>query len=82
LSLVKIGKGRKKSYVLSSHPSHWGIGLVQRILRIQTKHSIWITHIIGSVLSPLPIQRSKNLHKEASVDSPDKNRWMSIVKFQ
>jgi len=57
---------------LSSHPSHWDIGLVQRILRIQTKifkkSLIWITHARGSVLSPSTLQRSKNLHKEASLD--------------
>jgi len=85
LSLVKMGKGRKA--ISCHHIRPFGTLWTcpensQNSNKTLKKSSIWITHTIGSVLSPLPIQRSRNLHKEASLKSPDKIRWMSIVEFQ
>ena len=82
--LSKWVKEEKLCLVITSIPlGHWTCPEnSQNSNKTLKKSSIWITHTIGSVLSPLPIQRSKNLLKEASLKSPDKSRWMSIVRFQ
>jgi len=68
--LSKWVKEEKLCLVIASIPlGHWTCPEnSQNSNKIFKKSLIWITHARGSVLSPLTIQRSKNLHKEASLD--------------